>query len=305
MNLWKLVAFVGFGLGIAQIQQEEIQRTCNVLAMSGGGAFGAVEVGILSGLLESSQIPAEFDIVTGISAGGLNAGFLSYYETLNSAIPEMAEIYSNVTTPDIYKLDILNIFTEWSIYNTSPLRQTLTTRLQGRSPPANAPLTMIGASNLNTSSLDVFIFGDKSFEDKINVLMATSAIPIAFPPHMINGSLYVDGGVISNELINQVLGEKNCSWYSIWFINAHLKNSKNNQVDGLFSYMSAVVQTIFQTFDSQVAQWTSCPYPRGVINACYPTSPLLNQYSIIDFNNGAELVRLGKEFHECEQHPLC
>jgi hypothetical protein len=85
-----------------------------------------------------------------------------------------------------------------------------------------------------------------------------------------------------------------------------MKNTNNKQVDGLFSYLSAVLQTIFQTFDSQVAQWTTtCPYPRGIINACYPTSPLLNQYSIIDFDNGAKLIQLGKEFHECEQHPLC
>jgi predicted acylesterase/phospholipase RssA len=281
------------------------QQTCNVLAMSGGGAFGAVEVGILSDLSSKKQIPDTFDIVTGISAGGLNAGFFSYFEDVRSAIPDMVGIYSNITTSDIYTSNILGIFSEWSLYDTSPLRQTLTGILKTRVAPPNAPLTMIGASNLNTSSLDVFIFGDKSFEDKVSILMSTSAIPIAFPPHVLNGSLYVDGGVISNELINQVLGEKNCSWYSIWFINAHLKNQQNKQIDGLFSYLSAVLQTVFQTFDSQVAQWTSCPYPRGVIHACYPTSPLLNQYSMIDFDNGAELVRLGKEFNQCEQHPLC
>jgi predicted acylesterase/phospholipase RssA len=281
------------------------QKTCNVLAMSGGGAFGAVEVGILSDLASKGTIPESFDIVTGISAGGLNAGFFSFYEEINTAIPEMMSIYSNITTPDVYKTNILGILTEWSIYDTSPLRQTLTSIIQHKVAPPKAPLTMIGASNLNTSSLDVFIFGDKSFEDKVQILMSTSAIPFAFPPHMINGSLYVDGGVISNELINQVLGEKNCSWYSIWFVNAHLKNQKNKQIDGLFSYVSAVLQTVFQTFDSQVAQWSPCPYPRGVIHACYPTSPLLNQYSIIDFDNGAELIRLGKEFNECEDHPLC
>jgi predicted acylesterase/phospholipase RssA len=281
------------------------QKTCNVLAMSGGGAFGAVEIGIVADLASKGTIPASFDIVTGISAGGLNAGFFSFYEDIATAIPEMVEIYTNITTPDVYTSNILGIFSEWSLYDTKPLRQTLTTLIKGKVAPPNAPLTMIGASNLNTSSLDVFIFGDKTFEDKLNILMSTSAIPIAFPPHVINGSLYVDGGVISNELINQVLGEKNCSWYSIWFINAHVKNQQNKQIDGLFSYLSAVLQTVFQTFDSQVAQWTSCPYPRGVIHACYPTSPLLNQYSIIDFDNGAELIRLGKEFNECEQHPLC
>lgn len=48
---------------------------CNVLALSGGGAFGAVEMGILDGLVASGRAPTSYDILTGISAGGLNAGF--------------------------------------------------------------------------------------------------------------------------------------------------------------------------------------------------------------------------------------
>ena len=50
---------------------------CNLLALSGGGSFGMVEVGILKSLYDKNQIPSEFDVISGISAGGLNAGFLS------------------------------------------------------------------------------------------------------------------------------------------------------------------------------------------------------------------------------------
>ena len=32
--------------------------TCNVLALSGGGAFGAVEMGMLDGLTEAGQAPS-------------------------------------------------------------------------------------------------------------------------------------------------------------------------------------------------------------------------------------------------------
>ena len=33
--------------------------------------------------------------------------------------------------------------------------------------------------------------------------MSTSAIPLAFPPRKYNNALYIDGGVISNEIIPQ------------------------------------------------------------------------------------------------------
>jgi predicted acylesterase/phospholipase RssA len=36
-------------------------------------------MGMLDALTGSNQIPTKYDIITGISAGGLNAGFLSYY----------------------------------------------------------------------------------------------------------------------------------------------------------------------------------------------------------------------------------
>ena len=46
------------------------------LAFRGGGSFGAVEIGILKHLIEVGLEPQ--DLYTGISAGALNAGFLSY-----------------------------------------------------------------------------------------------------------------------------------------------------------------------------------------------------------------------------------
>jgi predicted acylesterase/phospholipase RssA len=51
----------------------------NQLSFSGGGAFGAVEIGIIKCLIERSG-GKQFDLYTGISAGALNAGFLSYYK---------------------------------------------------------------------------------------------------------------------------------------------------------------------------------------------------------------------------------
>lgn len=50
-----------------------LSSALNQLSFSGGGSFGAVEIGILKRINEIE--PKNYDLYTGISAGALNAGF--------------------------------------------------------------------------------------------------------------------------------------------------------------------------------------------------------------------------------------
>lgn len=283
------------------------QSTCDVLALSGGGSFGAVEAGILDDLLTTKQIPETYDIITGISAGGLNVGYLSYYSNMTDAIPEMFSMYNNTKNEDIYERDLLKIMDNWSIYDTTPLKNTLTKYLTNKVADVNHPITLVGSSNVLKQELDVFRFDTLNINDKIDVLMATSAIPIVFPPHTINGSLYVDGGVISNEMIFEAMGSKNCDYYNFVFLSASQHKENTQTIDGLFSYTSAVMKLIYNTFDYQLSEFESitCNNPRGTIKACFPNSTLLEQYSILDFDNGAVLYNIGKSQYTCKTIPLC
>ena len=281
------------------------QDNCQVLALSGGGAFGAVEMGILDDMVSNGEAPDQYDIITGISAGGLNVGFLSYYDRVTDALPDIYDIFADLTTDSVYTTDLLHIASEWSLFNTAPLEATLSQLLLQKTPSQSPPLTMVGATNLNSSALDVFIFGTKTPEDKVRILLATSAIPFVFPPRWLNGSLYLDGGVVSNELLNQALGQKPCDNYNITFINSYLRDVEPPSITGLLSYTSSVLKLVWKTFDSQLAQVTSCPYPKGQINACWPNAPQLANYSILNFDFGAELYALGKQGHDCVVYDLC
>jgi predicted acylesterase/phospholipase RssA len=300
MRLWRLL-YAAF-TAVSALKQP----LCNVLAFSGGGSFGAVELGILDGLVSTGDAPASYDVITGISAGGLNAGFLSYYNNVSTALPEIHGIIANLTTPAVYESAILNILTDWSIYSTAPLEATIASVLDGRVAATAAPITLIGATNINTQALDVFRFDTMTIGDRISTLMATSAIPLAFPPRTINGSIYVDGGVINNEMIAQAMGHKPCDFYKVTFISAASRDG-DHPVDGFFSYLSAVGHVLLDTFDYQLAQYQSvtCQYPRGAINACFPTAPELENYSILDFDYGAELWALGRASYNCTQLQIC
>ena len=281
-------------------------KNCNILSLSGGAAYGAVEMGILDSLVTTKQIPDRFDVITGISTGGINAAFLSHFDNVSSALPYMYNIFSNLHTKDIYTPHYLGIFSKWAIYDNSPLEKTLGNILQSAPHNANPPpLTLIGASNVYTERLDVFKYTELPHNDKIDVLMSTSAIPVIFPPRKYNGGLYVDGGVIANELIDQVIGQIPCQFYNVTFISARAKDGVNNGITGLFSYLSAIVHMILNTFDYQLAQVTTCVNPKGAIKACFPTSPDLAKYSVLDFDNEAVLYELGKANNGCVEYQLC
>jgi NTE family protein len=168
----------------------------NQLAFSGGGSFGAVEIGILKRINQIEK--KKYDIYTGISAGGLNAGFLSYYKDLTVGIKNAEILYSTMKNKMVYEVSPHN---ELSILNTDPLFKTLTT-IVGRMNKEPVIDTYIGATNLYTGRLDVYKFNDDNDVDKVLLLMSTSAIPVVFPPITYKNYMYADGGTLSNELLD-------------------------------------------------------------------------------------------------------
>tara|TARA_B110001450_G_C17451092_1_gene412077 strand:+ start:43 stop:339 length:297 start_codon:yes stop_codon:yes gene_type:complete len=54
-------------------------KSCTALAMSGGGSKGAFEAGAMWGLLKNDPNPEKYrwDVVTGVSAGSLNAAIVT------------------------------------------------------------------------------------------------------------------------------------------------------------------------------------------------------------------------------------
>ena len=120
------------------------------LSFSGGGAFGAVEIGILKKIRENYHV--NYDRYTGISAGGLNSGFLSHFADIDEGIKEAEGMYSTIRNKDIY--EILPD-TGVSLLNTKPLHKTLTSIITNlKSNPIID--TLIGTVNLNTGNLDTY-----------------------------------------------------------------------------------------------------------------------------------------------------
>ena len=281
--------------------------TCNILSFSGGGAFGAVEVGILDALNLNS-----YDMITGVSAGGLNTGFLSYFNSdkhnLQDGIDNLKNIYTNLTNDDVYKHGYAQIARTWSYYDTTPLEITLEKNLLGLKYSYGSRPSLIGSTNLNTGLFDIFRFDAESKKRQLDILMATSAIPLVFPPREIDGHYYVDGGVIANEIISGITSYIDCNQYNITFISASQPLNQVEGFSGLGDYVSRIVKLFMNDFNNELVEIISDPCSensRGKIHYCYPTSSELGNYSMLDFSHGTELYTIGYNNNKCETYNFC
>ncbi|MGH2755316.1 MAG: patatin-like phospholipase family protein [Actinomycetota bacterium] len=163
--------------------------------LSGGGPFGAVQVGMLKALLERDVRP---DLCVGTSAGALNAVFLAFDPT-SQGVDRLSRIWNSLGDEDLFPG--ARFKTSWArmlmrgnkVFENSGLRRLIETRLgRARFEDAQIPLAVV-ATELETGSETVFHSGDL-----MDPLLASSAMPGIFPPVEIAGRLFIDGGVANS-----------------------------------------------------------------------------------------------------------
>jgi NTE family protein len=268
------------------------------LSFSGGGSFGAVEIGILKRLSEMEN--REYDLYTGISAGALNAGYLSYYKNLNLGIKSAELLYTNIKNRMIY--DLLPT-TGISLLNTTPLQKTLTNIVQTM-PNAPAIHTLIGATNLYSGKLDIYSFEEQSDEDKVRLMMSSSAIPGMFPPIQFKDQLYADGGTLSNELIDV---EHDETYLNITFITPYEDYAYNDSpINSIKDMLCRTAMIVLSNFNNPMSSLNeNCRVPIGEINKYYVPPDVLKGYNILNFDKGAELIDIGYNNMIHKRFSLC
>jgi predicted patatin/cPLA2 family phospholipase len=270
----------------------------NQLSFSGGGSFGAVEIGIIKKVAEMD--PKNYNTYTGISAGALNSAFLSYYKNINDGIRAAEKIYSSIHNRMIYKLLPT---TSMSLLNTEPLFNTLMLVIN-KMPGEPVIHTLIGATNLYSGNLDVYSFENNDDLNKVYLMMSSSAIPAAFPPIRYNGNLYADGGTLSNELL-QV--EHNGQYLNITFITPYEGYIYDDApIDSLKEMVKRTVMIVKTNFNNPMATLNqNCKDPIGEINKYFVDPAVLEGYSILNFDDGQKLIDIGYNNVRHKKYKLC
>lgn len=273
--------------------------SCSVLSLSGGGSFGVNEIGILKSLSDKKELP-HFDILTGVSAGALNAGFLSYYSNLTEGLVDLQRLYTSMKTSDVYvksRFSIYHFFTSWSLYDSNPLRGFLSRVLD--SLKTSMRTVYIGATNINAGELKVFSFQEATKHRQTDILLASSAIPFLFLPITIDNALYIDGGVISNELIEQIIElhpECNDFKYTILFSNRNV--FRDTQIKTTFQFIERIFEIVKSSFDDDLIHLRCDGGRVKSIRFCYPTFDL-SKYSRLQFEFASELFEKSYHNYKC------
>ena len=82
------------------------------LVLSGGGARGAYQAGVLKGIAEilPEKKKSPFQIISGVSAGAINSAKLACdLDTFANAVEKLNFLWSQVTHDQVYKTDFLSL----------------------------------------------------------------------------------------------------------------------------------------------------------------------------------------------------
>ena len=272
----------------------------NQLSFSGGGSFGAVEIGILKRIAQMDG-NKQYNSYTGISAGALNSGFLSYFSDINKGVIAAEKLYSNIHNFLIFEV---TPFTGVSVLNTEPLYKTLSLVID-KMPNKPVVHTLIGATNLFSGNLDVFTFEDNDDYNKVLLMMCSSAIPGVFPPITYKGNLYADGGTLSNELLQ--VEHNGGEYINITYITPSENYLYNDEpIDSLENMLKRVFTIVSKNFNNPIATINqNCAKPIGEINKYYVESKYLGDYSSMNFNYGKELINIGYNYMTQKKYKLC
>src|SRR5215471_13299027 len=198
-----------------------------VLVLQGGGALGAYQGGVYEALHEAQVEP---DWIIGTSIGAINAGIIAG-NAVEQRLDRLKEFWRRVERNAFWNLlpgwtGVADSLSAWATvtggipgffeanlhaflgghvplgtdsagyYSTAPLRRTLTDLVDFDLINRNTPRLMIGAANVRTSMMRYF--DSREVEIKVEHIMASGALPPAFPAICIDGELYWDGGILSN-----------------------------------------------------------------------------------------------------------
>jgi NTE family protein len=207
-----------------------------VLVFQGGGALGAYQVGAYEALHDAGIEP---DWVIGTSIGAINASIVAgnapehrldklrafwncvQHSSLTQAIAALPFFGPALATWSTIAGGLPNFFAPnmqafagaqvklgaeaAGYYRTGPLGDTLAGLVDFERINGGPVRLTVGAANVRTSEMRYFDSRDMKLD--LRHVMASGALPPAFPAIRIDGDLYWDGGILSNTPVEAVFDD--------------------------------------------------------------------------------------------------
>ncbi len=201
------------------------------LVLSGGGARGAYQVGVLLGLVDLGVAPDGFEILVGSSAGSINASALAAQtESFAASVGKLERVWGGIKAEQVFRTDVRSVgstgvrwawdltlggilggVTPKSLLDTAPLRRLLQraipfAQIQRNVLSGKVQALAIAATDLYSAEGVMFVQSARPTrlwrrrrwrvlraEIGLDHVLASSAIPIFFPSVEIDGRYFGDG----------------------------------------------------------------------------------------------------------------
>jgi NTE family protein len=222
-----------------------------VLVFQGGGALGAYQIGVYQALHEAGVEP---DWVIGTSIGAINAALIAG-NAPDDRLEKLREFWRRVEHGQVFDGPMANLFgpirtmsaiisgipaffnpnplafmsqmmplgpEEAGYYSVAALRDTLSDLVDFRLINDGPTRLTVGAANVQTSEMRYFDSRDTALD--VRHVMASGALPPAFPAVRIDGELYWDGGIVSNTPVEAVFDDNprsNAVVFAVHLWNPH------------------------------------------------------------------------------------
>lgn len=255
--------------------------------LSGGGSYGAVQVGMLRALGEAGIKP---DLVVGTSVGALNG--VRFAASPGDAIESLTELWISLENSRIFG-GRTKVGRTWSAIRRGLRRNTsavcspdgLRALIE-----ANIALPYVEDLPIRTGIVVTdAILGRPKVVTQGQVgplLQATAALPGIFPPVKVEGCYYIDGGVTANVPIRQAVG---LGARSLVVLNANppsMPGTIPTNVVGSVLHASMIMLRN-QRADADEELKGKMP----ILHLPQPTPPELSSF---DFSTAAELIEAGE-----------
>ena len=169
--------------------------------LGGGGNLGAVQVGMLRALFECAVAP---DLLVGCSVGALNAAGLAGDPSLGG-VEHMWDVWAHLDGDELWPAGRISGLWQLgrkghAIQPNTGLRDLIERAIPYRTFEESRLPVQVVATSLTYGRARWFSSGSIA-----EPVLASAALPAVFPPVIIDGEPYIDGGVVDNVPISRAI----------------------------------------------------------------------------------------------------
>lgn len=171
-----------------------LTNRCIGLVLSGGGVFGLAHIGVIKALHEAG---IEIDAVAGVSSGAIIAALLAQEMDDKTIVERILQVLRNTRKKRFFMWQLPLA----SLIKPARMHKIIFDLLQDVCIEDLWVHFFCVACNLGTTKDAVFLKGSL-----VEAVLASNSLPGMLPPMLINGELYVDGGV-TNTMPGDIMKE--------------------------------------------------------------------------------------------------